>query len=239
MDYFVTQRRWMLLIGIWPPITKPNVAQLLLSFAHRLFQLFLFLVMSHFTVTFSVSFYLAKDSGSFARISYCLSQIIIYSFASFVVFYLNWQAAGIKAMIDFMNHHFRYRSAPGNFDIMFHRICSLMFFVTSKGLTYVKVNTTFTGRLMTGYVNIASLSTLQWAVYPFFREERSLPLACWYPFDALVSFFKGSQTQYLIYICIPRLPLCTRLSSLFKLLHSGSYHLYFAYRLDSFLVSPS
>lgn len=113
-DYFRTQRAWMLLTGVWPPITSSNWAVRVAVTAVRLvFQSFLFLVMLHVAVVFYVTFYLEVQTATFARIAYCLSQAVIFSFAAFSTFYFQFRAGACKRMVDYMNENFQFRSAKG------------------------------------------------------------------------------------------------------------------------------
>lgn len=115
-DYFRTQRAWMLLTGVWPPITCSNWALRVAATAVRLvFQTFLFLVMLHVSVVFYVTFYLEVQTATFARIAYCLSQAVIFSFAAFSTFYFQFRAGACKQMVDYMNENFQFRSAKGVF----------------------------------------------------------------------------------------------------------------------------
>lgn len=113
-DYFRTQKAWMILTGVWPPITfASRPLRVLVTVARCIFQAFLFLVMAHVSLVFFVTFCLEVQTASFARIAYCLSQAVIFSFAAFSTFYFQFRAVACKRMVDFMNAHFHFRSAKG------------------------------------------------------------------------------------------------------------------------------
>lgn len=113
-DYFRTQRAWMLLTGVWPPITSRHwTLRVAVTVARLVFQTFLFLVMLHVAIVYLVAFYLEAPTASYARITYCLSQAVIFSFAAFSTFYFQFRADACKQMMDNMNGNFHFRSAKG------------------------------------------------------------------------------------------------------------------------------
>lgn len=113
-DYFRVQKAWQLLMGVWPPMNISQWPLRALAIGVRTaFQTLIFITMSHLAVVFFASFYLEAETASFARISYCLSQTVIFAFAGFSVFYFCIREPSIRNMVDCMNAKFRFRSAKG------------------------------------------------------------------------------------------------------------------------------
>lgn len=113
-DFFKTQRFYLLFIGVWPPITTTNVyARRILKVARCLLQIFNVLAMLHLSVLFGWTFYLEIGSGSFASLSFALSELTIFGFGTFTVIYMILKANTITSMIYQMNTSFRFRSAKG------------------------------------------------------------------------------------------------------------------------------
>lgn len=192
-DYFKTQRFFLLFIGVVPSITTDNlVLQVLLNVTKRLWQSFIILVMLHVTIVFCSTFYLEYGSGSFARISFALSQIIIFAFATFALSFTTMRANAIRQLITDMNRCFRYRSAKGNsFSQSHHFIMFILINFLWSGLTFVTSRSSWywSSVITTWFLLASETSVLQWAVYPFFTKERTLPLPAWYPFDTFVRYF--------------------------------------------------
>lgn len=118
-DYFRVQKAWQRLMGVWLPINVSVPALHALTVGLRtLFQAFIFIVMSHLSVVFFVSFYVEAGTATFARISYCLSQTAIFAFAGFSVFYFYFQEPALQSLVDFVNSNFRFRSAKGVYSII-------------------------------------------------------------------------------------------------------------------------
>lgn len=113
-DYFIAQKRFMPFIGVWPTITTNCVwARIVISVGQRLVQLFVNFVMLHLAIMFCYTFYIEIDKSSFARISYLLSQAIIFIFSLFSLFYMQLRTDGIQRMMQHMNDNFLFRSAKG------------------------------------------------------------------------------------------------------------------------------
>lgn len=114
-DYFKTQRFFLRFMGVWPLSTASNgTVRNLLKIAKIFQQMCIVLIMLHVAIVFAFSFYIENSSGgSFARISFALSQVTIFSFTVFSQLYMMVKADEVTSMMNDMNKTFKYRSAKG------------------------------------------------------------------------------------------------------------------------------
>lgn len=115
-DLFKTQRFFLLLIGVCPTITTLNgIARRVVQNVQRFLQVIMILIVFHVVMVFGWTFYIEMDSGSFASISFALSQATIFSFATFSLVYMMLRTKAILQMMEHTNTHFKGRSANGIF----------------------------------------------------------------------------------------------------------------------------
>lgn len=162
----------------------PNVIQVSKISLH----IFKVLVVLHIAVLFSWTLYLEIEKGSFASISFALSQIIIFSFATFSLVYMAIKTHAIICMIDQMNRNFKIRSAKGKINIVLIMWWYQLIWII-EGLTFITSRKSYywSSLITTSFVIVSEVGVLQWVVIAFFTKERDLPLNAWYPFDKFVS----------------------------------------------------
>lgn len=85
--------------------------------------------MFHVALVFGWTFYLEIGAGSFARLSFALSQSIIFSFATFSLVYVNVMTNRITHMIENMNRNFKFRSAKGMFALKKKKEVEILFWL--------------------------------------------------------------------------------------------------------------
>lgn len=113
-DYFKVQRFYLLFMGVWPEVTLTNVfARNVVIFVQRLGQALIVFVMLHLAVLFGFTFYFERSSSSFARLSFALSQMIIFCFSTFTLVFMMSRSKTMTRMMEQMNKNFKNRSAKG------------------------------------------------------------------------------------------------------------------------------
>lgn len=191
-DYFKIQSILLKLIGVWPPLSTANVnVRVLYRVIKSLQQIFNVLLILHIAVMYSWTLYFEIETGSFASISFALSQLIILIFATFSLVYMTIKTQTIICMIEHINCHFKIRSAKGKINVVL-KVWRDKYVLLIIGLTFMTSRNSynFSWFVTSFYTFAAVVSLLQWAVIAFFTKEKDLPLNAWYPFDKFVSLIK-------------------------------------------------
>ncbi|XP_037943064.1 putative odorant receptor 85e [Teleopsis dalmanni] len=108
--------------------------------------------------------------GKLEEITDSLTMAIIYSFSCFATCYWQWRSVRLVQLLQDINNKYRHHSLVG--------------------LTFVSARTAYrNARNVTIYWLIACISGVMfWGMAPIILHSHTLPLKCWYPFDALQPF---------------------------------------------------
>lgn len=172
IDFFRVQKKLFTYIGAFDgqsATTNKHLSKSSIKCLQLFYNAVVLVLTIHMAILFTISAYFDILNGTFAEISYSVSQSVIYQFSSFVIFYFQYRSAACYHMVNYINDNFKYRSA--------------------KGFTYVTTDTahTFTTIYSAMYSIACELAVFQYIIGPFFADERALPFRCWYPFDPMVS----------------------------------------------------
>ncbi|XP_054081729.1 odorant receptor 83a-like [Zeugodacus cucurbitae] len=130
------------------------------------YEVFLYLTLLHIDILFMCTIYLNKDKGDLELIVSCMIQTVIYTWAIVIkVFFKRIKPKRIRELMRYLNEDCRARSAAG------------FTYVTIKESTDL-ANVWTTVFLICCYAGVTF-----WLFVPIFDQDRSLPLACWYPID--------------------------------------------------------
>ncbi|XP_065372221.1 odorant receptor 83a-like [Calliphora vicina] len=144
-----------------------------------IWEIFLYFVAIHIVILYMCTFYLNYHKGDLELLVNCVMQIIIYLWSIIVkVYFRRLQSKRLEDLIDFINLNYKTRSAIG------------FTYVTMDDSWLMAYN--WTKR----YVYCCFLGTTFWLILPIAYGDRSLPLACWYPFDYKQPFIY--ETMYLL-----------------------------------------
>lgn len=131
---------------------------------------FLFVISSfyHVTLMLFITLWKTRQTGSFEEIVAIISTTVVYTLMPTKMVYFQVRSAKCNDLIDYMNRHFKTRSA--------------------KGLTYVDAHAAWEwGKKFTlAYILFALLSVYQLVIDPLMASERTLMINVWYPVDPLV-----------------------------------------------------
>ncbi|KNC30410.1 putative odorant receptor 83a [Lucilia cuprina] len=131
-----------------------------------IFELFLYFVTVHIVILYMCTIYLNYHKGDLELLVNCLIQTIIYWWTIIMKLYFRRiQPKRLEDLIDFINLNYKTRSAIG------------FTYVTMDG------SLAMSNRWIKTYVYCCFLGTIFWLILPIAYGDRSLPLACWYPFD--------------------------------------------------------
>ncbi|KAM7361934.1 odorant receptor 83a-like [Cochliomyia hominivorax] len=131
-----------------------------------IYEIFLYFVTIHIVIFHIYTIYLNYNKRDLDLLVNCLMQVIIYSWVILMKLYFrHLRYKVLKDLIDFMNLKYKTRSAIG--------------------FTYVTMDDTLalSNMFIKVYVYISIIGGLFWIIVPIAHGDRSLPLACWYPFD--------------------------------------------------------
>ncbi|KAM7361415.1 odorant receptor 83a-like [Cochliomyia hominivorax] len=135
-------------------------------FVEFLFELFLYFVTIHIVVLYMCTIYLNYDKGDLELLVNCLIQTIIYYWTiTMKIYFRRIRPKSLENLIDFINLNYKTRSAIG------------FTYVTMDG------SLAMSNKWIKVYVYCCFLGTIFWLILPIAYGDRSLPLACWYPFD--------------------------------------------------------
>ncbi|KAM7362742.1 odorant receptor 83a-like [Cochliomyia hominivorax] len=131
-----------------------------------MWEIFLYFITIHIAILYMCTIYLNYYKGDLAFLVNCLMQTIIYLWAIFMkIYFRRLQPKLLEELIGFINLKYKTRSAIG-----FTYVTMDGSFAMSK--LFIKI-----------YVYISFMGCIFWIIVPIAYGDRSLPLACWYPFD--------------------------------------------------------
>ncbi|ALC45946.1 Or83a [Drosophila busckii] len=138
----------------------------LLGLCDVIYELFNYFVCVHIECLYICTIYIYYSTGDLEFLVNCLIQTVIYLWTfAMKLYFRRIQPKLLKQLIEFINLKYCTRSAPG------------FTYVTMKGALrqsnlWIKT-----------YVYCCFIGTIFWLALPLAYGDRSLPLACWYPFD--------------------------------------------------------
>ncbi|XP_011203872.2 odorant receptor 83a [Bactrocera dorsalis] len=130
------------------------------------YELFLYSTLLHIDILFICTIYLNQDKGDLELLVNCIIQTVIYTWAIVAkVFFKRIQPKRVKELMRYLNEECRTRSAAGFTYVTFKESVDMSNMWTTVFLICCYAGVTF------------------WLFVPIFNQDRSLPLACWYPID--------------------------------------------------------
>lgn len=116
IDFFWIHKKWIQSIGMWSPKVESNNGYFafFIKALRLIYKLFVIIILLKMAALFTISTYFDIVNGSFAEISYSLSQTILSQFSFFVIFYFQFRTDTCFRMMNFINDNFKYRSAKGS-----------------------------------------------------------------------------------------------------------------------------
>ncbi|XP_036228763.1 odorant receptor 83a [Bactrocera oleae] len=130
------------------------------------YELFLYSTLLHIDILFIYTIYLNKDKGDLELIVSSMIQTVIYTWAIGIkVFFKRIQPKRVKGLMRYLNEKCRTRSAAGFTYVTFNESANFSTISTTIFMICCYAGSTF------------------WLFVPIFNQDRSLPLACWYPID--------------------------------------------------------
>lgn len=149
----------------------PACLRLLAITLDWIYELCLYSTMLHIDILFMYTLYLNKDKDDLELIVSCMIQTVIYTWAIVIkVFFKRVKPKRVEELMRYLNEECQTRSAPG--------------------FTYVtmKESADLANKCSAVFLIWCYAGVICWLFVPIFNQDRSLPLACWYPIDYKVSF---------------------------------------------------
>lgn len=113
-NHFRVQMTWIILSGVWrEAFTFKYMPKLMARVINWTVKRFMYFILLHIAILFSISLYFDIQKGVFVDITYSLSQAVIFHFVAFIMLYFQLRENTIFKIVDFVNANFRYRSAKG------------------------------------------------------------------------------------------------------------------------------
>ncbi|XP_017478187.1 PREDICTED: odorant receptor 83a [Rhagoletis zephyria] len=131
-----------------------------------IYELFLYFTLLHIDILFICTIYRNQDKDDLELIVSCMLQAIIYTWALIIkIFFKRVQAKRLGYLMEYLNAESRMHSAAG--------------------FTYVtiKESAALSNTWITVFMFCCYAGAGFWLFVPIFNQERTLPLACWYPID--------------------------------------------------------
>jgi len=167
--------RTTLCVAAMYPWSRENHGNMFLKYFLKTFDLcyeiFNYFVCAHIAVLFICTIYIYYDKGDLEFIVNCFLQTIIYIWAIFMKLYFRrFHFKLLNEIISLINDKHQTRSA--------------------RGFTYVTMESPirYSNLWAKGLIYSCYIAALFWLALPIVYRDKSLPLACWYPFDYKVSF---------------------------------------------------
>lgn len=173
-DLFEFIRSTMCVAAMYPWIPKGKAQNGLLRYPLKLldliYEFFNYFVCMHIAGLYICTIYINFDQGDLEFLVNCGLQTIIYIWAICMKLYFRRIRYNLlDETIEFINKKYQTRSAPG------------FTYVTMAGS--IRYSNIWAKRL----VYSCYIAALFWLALPIVARDKSLPLACWYPFDYKVS----------------------------------------------------
>ncbi|EDW59866.1 uncharacterized protein Dvir_GJ24721 [Drosophila virilis] len=167
-DLFVFILSTMRVAGMYPfrMGNRSSCLNFVLIVLNWIYEIFNYFVCSHIAVLFIYTIYIYYGQGDLEFLVNCLIQTVIYLWTiTMKLYFRRFRHKLLNEIISSVNEKHQIRSA--------------------HGFTYVTV----TGALrqsnlwIKSYVYCCYVGTVFWLMLPIVYRDRSLPLACWYPFN--------------------------------------------------------
>lgn len=177
-DLFVFVRQTMCIAAMYPFRYYFKVTGILfglITFLDVIYEIFNYFVSVHIAALFMCTIYLNYGKGDLDFFVNCLIQTIIYSWMiAMKLYFRRFRPALLDEILKYINEKYEPRSAVG--------------------FSYVNMDGSYRmSRLwIKTYVYCCYIGTIFWLALPIAYRDKSLPLACWYPFDYTVSYITSS-----------------------------------------------
>lgn len=181
-DLFEFMRLTMCVAAMYPWVPQGKVKNVLLRYPLKFldvcYELFNLFVCAHIAGLYICTVYINFDEGDLEFLVNCLLQTTIYIWAICMKLYFRRIRYNLlDETIDFINKNYQTRSAAG------------FTYVTMEG------SIRYSNIWAKGLIYSCQIAALFWLALPIAARDKSLPLACWYPFDYKVSFNKDNPAH--------------------------------------------
>lgn len=185
-DLFVFILSTMRVAGMYPfrMGNQSSCLNFLLIVLNWIYEIFNYFVCMHIAILFIYTIYVYYGQGDLEFLVNCLIQTVIYLWTiTMKLYFRRFRHKLLNEIISSVNEKHQIRSA--------------------YGFTYVTV----TGALrqsnlwIKSYVYCCYVGTIFWLMLPIVYRDRSLPLACWYPFNYSVSRNEVKKRSSCILFC--------------------------------------
>ncbi|KAM7362731.1 odorant receptor 83a-like [Cochliomyia hominivorax] len=129
-------------------------------------EIFQYFVVIHIMILYMCTIYMNYDKGDLDLLVICLMQTNVYWWAIFMkIYFRRLRSKALEDLIDFMNLKYKTHS--------------------EIGFTYVTMEDSLvmSNKWIKIFVYCCFIGCIFWIIVPISYGDRSLPLACWYPFD--------------------------------------------------------
>lgn len=175
-DLFVFVRQTMCIAAMYPFRYYFKVSGVLfglIRFLDVIYEIFNYFVSVHIAALFMCTIYLNYGKGDLDFFVSCLIQTIIYSWMiAMKLYFRRFRPSLLDEIVKNINEKYEPRSAIG--------------------FSHVNMDGSYRmSRLwIKTYVYCCYIGTIFWLALPIAYRDKSLPLACWYPFDYTVSYMR-------------------------------------------------
>ncbi|XP_034488060.1 odorant receptor 83a [Drosophila innubila] len=150
----------------WSLDNSSSYPNYLIKIVDLIYEIFNYFVCVHLVALYICTIYIYYDQGDLEFLVNCLIQTIIYIWSiTMKLYFRRFRPKLLNEIIRSINEKHQTRSAPG--------------------FTYVNILGALrhSNLWIKTYVYCCFVGTIFWLVLPIVYRDRSLPLACWYPFD--------------------------------------------------------
>lgn len=117
-NYFRVQTVNFIAVGIWFNVEKIfNISPRIIRVLNWIFDIFTLSLLSTICISYIITLKtkLGYDEISFKEITDAISQINVYGFSSFMHYYCRIRSKRHIELLNYINQHFRFRSAKGKY----------------------------------------------------------------------------------------------------------------------------
>ncbi len=118
-NYFRVQTVNYFFVGIWFNVEKIfHISSRTARILNWIYDIFILALLSHILILYFVTLKvkLGLDEIPFIEITDAVSQINVYGFACFMHYYCRIRSKRHIELLDYINKHFRFRSAKGEYE---------------------------------------------------------------------------------------------------------------------------
>lgn len=185
-DLFVFILSTMRVAGMYPfrMGNQSSCLNFLLIVLNWIYEIFNYFVCMHIAILFIYTIYIYYGQGDLEFLVNCLIQTVIYLWTiTMKLYFRRFRHKLLNEIISSVNEKHQIRSA--------------------YGFTYVTVTEALrqSNLWIKSYVYCCYVGTIFWLMLPIVYRDRSLPLACWYPFNYSVSRNEVKKRSSCILFC--------------------------------------